>query len=58
MKGGKSSPVATKASPGSMAGAKRIGTNPTKRTNGGGSDRGHVGPTRSPYHASKHPMSK
>lgn len=53
MKSGKPSPVATKASPGSLAGAKRIGTNPTKRTSGGGTDRGHVGPKNAPYIATK-----
>jgi hypothetical protein len=53
MKGGKAPPVATKASNGSMAGAKRIGTNPTRRTNGGGPNRGHVGPKNAPYIATK-----
>lgn len=44
-------PVAKTASNGSMAGAKRIGTNPTKRTSGGGPNQGHCGPKGSPIHA-------
>lgn len=52
MKGSMSAPpVAKKASNGSMAGAKRIGTNPTRRTNGGGPNMGQVGPKQSPIHA-------